>query len=101
MCPPTRTNCHTQLFSFRSNPLVEPIIALQRREIISHLRARRWQKSINEKVLQPLVRKYGSAAQRLFPQLVNVHLFRHIRALTEGGDITDRFGNNFVRRVRA
>ena len=72
-----------------------------RREIIPHLRAHRWQKSLSEKGLQTPVRKYGSAAQRLVPQLVSVHLLRRIRALTEGGEITDRFENNFVSRVRA
>ena len=75
--------------------------AQMRRELIPHLRARRWQESLNEKGLQPPVRKCGSAAQRLVPQLVTLHLLRHIRALTEGGDITDCFGNNLVRRVRA
>ena len=75
--------------------------ARMRREIIPHLSACRWQKSLNEKGPQAPVLEYGSAAQRLVPQLVAVHLLRHIRALKEGGDITDRFGNNFVRRVRA
>ena len=51
--------------------------------------------------LQARVRKYGSAGQPLVPQLVTVHHLHHTRALTEGGDITDRFKNIFVRRVRA
>ena len=29
VCPPFWTDCHTQLFSFRSNPPVGPSIALQ------------------------------------------------------------------------
>ena len=44
--------------------------ARMRRQIIPHLRARRWQESLNEKGLQVPFRKYGSTAQRLVPQLV-------------------------------
>ena len=48
------------------------VYAQMRRELIPHLRARRWQESLNEKRLQPHVQKYGSAAQRLVPQLVTI-----------------------------